>query len=110
MNELGFTITGLLSVIILIISLIYEINRSGRKFKRDIKELKIGNKYKPTKSFFYRDNPFNPEYTCIVEITDIKLNYKDKIYVQYKQIEPEIQGEYFYSSFDRFMDFYKLIK
>lgn len=109
MNELGLTIAGLLLVIIIIICFIYEGNRSGKKFKKDVEELKIGNRYKKMKKFrCVDDNPFNVE--PIVEIIDIKFNHKNELFVQYKQIVPEYNGETFSDSFEDFIDYYELIK
>lgn len=104
------TITGVLLVIIIIIGLIYDVNKSNKKFKKDIEELKVGNRYKLTEFRWADDNPFKVKHTYIVEIIDIKVNSKNKLYVKYKQIEPEYKDEPFSDSFDKFMDYYKLIK
>jgi hypothetical protein len=62
-------------------------------------------------SLFIRDdNPFKVEPTYIVEIIDIKLNNKNELYVQYKQIEPEYKGKPFSEPFKRFIVFFDLIK
>jgi len=113
MNELGLTIAGLLLVIIIIICFIYEGNMSGKKFKKDVEELKIGNKYKMKESpfrFLRGDNPFKTTPNFIVEIVDVKFNRRNVLYVQYKQIVPEYNGEPFSDSFEDFIDYYELIK
>lgn len=111
MNTLGLTIVSLLVgvVIFLIIDTICGVNKIKKKFKKDVEELKIGNKYKMKEFFLRNDNPFNST-TFIVEIVDVKFNYKNELYVQYKQIEPELKDELFSSSFNKFMDVYDLIK
>ena len=55
------------------------------------------------------DDPFIDE-TYIVEIIDIKVNSKNEIYVQYKQIEPEYKGKPFSETFKEFIVFFELIK
>ena len=102
----------LLGVVIIAILILhyYEKNKEKKKFKKDVEELKIGNRYKMKKFRWINDNPFKVEPTYIVEITDIKLNYKDKWYVQYKQIEPEYIDKPFSESFSEFIDCFDLIK
>lgn len=76
-------------------------NKEKKKYKKCVRELKIGNKYK-----------MKIEPTFIVEITDIIFNYKNEICVKYKQIEPECTGKSF--SFNEplkdFIEFFDLIK
>lgn len=86
--------------------------KEKEKYKKDVEELKIGNKYKMKKSSLFKcdDNPFIVEPTFIVEIIDIKYNDKNKMYVQYKQIEPEYKGKPFSDSFKEFIGGYDLIK
>jgi hypothetical protein len=105
------TITGALLVIILFIYLIYDdTNKEKKKYKKGVEELKVGNRYKMKKSsLFLDDNPFIDE-TYIVEIIDIKYNNKNKLYVQYKQIEPEYKGKPFSESFKDFIECFDLIK
>lgn len=117
MNELGLLIAGLVLVglmFFLIILGFREGNKIKRKFKKDIEELKIGNKYKmkesPFRSRFLRDDPFRAVPNFIVEIIDVKYNSRNVLYVQYKQIVPEYEGEPFSDSFEDFMDYYDLIK
>jgi hypothetical protein len=103
------TITGVLLVIIIIISLIYESNKLNKEYKKHEEELKVGNRYKKMKNFrWVDDNPFNVE--LIVEIIDIKYNRKNEPFVQYRQIEPEYTGEPFSGKFEEFIDYYELIK
>jgi flagellar basal body-associated protein FliL len=84
--------------------------KEKKKYKKHLEELKIGNKYKMKKfTLFLDDNPFIDE-TYIVEIIDIKVNNKNKLYVQYKQIEPEYKGKPFSDPFKEFIVFYDLIK
>lgn len=108
---LGLVITCSILVIVNVV-IIYENNKIKRKFKKDVKELKVGNRYKMKKFRWVDDNPFNiePTYTCIVEITDIKFNNKGERYVQYRQIDPKYEGEPFSDPFDEFIEFYELIK
>lgn len=113
MKGLGLLIAGLFLVglvLFLIILGFREDCKIKRKFKKDVEELKIGNKYKMKKSFLCSDNPFKVDPTFIVEITDIKFNHKNEIYVQYKQIEPEYKGKPFSEPFKDFIDFFELIK
>lgn len=86
--------------------------KEKKKYKKHLEELKIGNKYKMKKSplFIRDDNPFKVEPTYIVEIIDIKLNNKNELYVQYKQIEPEYKGKPFSEPFKEFIVFFDLIK
>lgn len=83
-----------------------------QKYKKHVEELKIGNKYKMNRSSLFKcdDNPFIVEPTFIVEIIDIKYNDKNKMYVQYKQIEPEYKGKPFSDPFKEFIGDYDLIK
>lgn len=84
--------------------------KEKKKYKKHFEELKIGSRYKIKESFLRCDNPFNVETTFIVEITGIKFNYKDELYVQYKQIEPEYKGKPFSEPFKEFIVFFDLIK
>jgi hypothetical protein len=107
------TITGLITVLLLIIILIighiYDTNKAKKKYKKSVEELKVGNRYKMKKFLWVDDDPFMDE-TYIVEIIDIKVNSKNEIYVQYKQIEPEYKGKPFSDPFSKFIDCYYLIK
>jgi hypothetical protein len=112
MNILGLIITGSL-LVITIITIISENNRIKKQFKKDVEELKIGNKYKMKESpfrFLRGDNPFKTTPNFIVEIVDVKFNRRNVLYVQYKQIVPEYNGEPFSDSFEDFIDYYELIK
>lgn len=112
MNILGLTIAGslLVIVVILFLSLIYDDNKAKRKFKKDVEELKVGNKYQMKESLLRSNNPFKVEPIFIVEIIDIKFNNKGEMYVKYRQLEPEYKGEPFSESFKEFIDFFYLIK
>jgi len=83
--------------------------KEKKKYKKHLEELKIGNKYKMKKLLWQEDNPFIDK-TYIVEIIDIKLNNKNELYVQYKQIEPEYKGKPFSETFKEFIVFFELIK
>lgn len=83
--------------------------KEKKKYKKHLEELKIGNKYKMKKLLWQEDNPFIDE-TYIVEIIDIKVNNKNKLFVQYKQIEPEYKGKPFSEPFKEFIVFFELIK
>jgi hypothetical protein len=116
MNELGLTIVGLVLVgLVLFLTILgfCEGNRIKKQFKKDVEELKIGNKYKRKESpfrFLRGDNPFKTTPNFIVEIVDVKFNRRNVLYVQYKQIEPEYKGEPFSEPFKDFIDFFDLIK
>jgi uncharacterized lipoprotein YehR (DUF1307 family) len=111
-NILGLIIAGslLVIVIVLFVATICDGNKEKKKYKKDVEELKVGNRYKTKKFRWVDDNPFKVEPTFIVEITDIKNNNKNEVYVQYKQIEPEYKGEPFSEPFKDFIDFFDLIK
>lgn len=112
MNILGLIIAGslLVIVIILFISLIYETNKEKKEYKKGVEELKVGNRYLTKKFRWVDDNPFKVEPTFIVEIIDIKTNDKNKLFVQYKQIEPKYKGKPFSEPFKDFIEFFDLIK
>ena len=84
--------------------------KEKKKYKKSVDELKIGNKYQMKEYFLRSDNPFKVDPTFIVEIIDIKYNDKNKMYVQYKQIEPEYKGKPFSEPFKEFIVFFDLIK
>lgn len=113
MNILGLIITGLflVTVIILFIYLIIDdTNKEKKEYKKGVEELKVGNRYKMKKLRWIDDNPFKVEPTFIVEIIDIKTNDKNKLFVQYKQIEPKYKGEPFSEPFKDFIECFDLIK
>lgn len=89
------------------------INKKGLlQYLSNLKDGVSLQRYKMKKSslFIRDDNPFKVEPTYIVEIIDIKLNNKNELYVQYKQIEPEYKGKPFSDPFKEFIVFYDLIK
>lgn len=90
---------------------VYDTNKEKKKYKKDVEELKVGNRYKMKKfSLWLDDNPFIVEPTYIVEIIDIQFNNKGKRYVQYRQIEPTYIEKPFSEPFSYFRDCYDLIK
>ena len=116
MNEIGLLIAGLVLVgLVLFLTILgfCEANKIKKQYEKDVKELKIGNKYKMKESpfrFLRGDNPFKTTPNFIVEIVDVKFNRRNVLYVQYKQIVPEYNGEPFSDSFEDFIDYYELIK
>lgn len=100
-------------VVFFIFSLIIDYHdrkNEKKKYKKHLAELKVGNRYKMKKLIWEDDNPFNVEPTYIVEIIDIQFNNKGKMFVQYKQIEPEYKGKPFSEPFKEFITFFDLIK
>lgn len=116
MNEIGLLIVGLVLVgLVLFLTILgfCEDNRIKKKYKKHFEELKIGNRYKMKESpfrFLRGDNPFKTTPNFIVEIVDVKFNRRNVLYVQYKQIVPEYNGEPFSDSFEDFIVFFDLIK